>query len=259
MKIRNDKSRVIGSKAFLVAMVFTGLAALTVGTQLYFEHLDQLAAEKNLLAQAEAMKLRYDPPWFNKARFSRDAPTSFWVVANKKRPINPIDYAPAKLLTVQGIEIDQRIEPAMNDMIAAAARDGAELRVISGYRSYETQMELLDGYTARDGQKMAETFAARPGYSEHQLGTTADFDNTSGGCTLDGCFGKTAAGIWLAQNAGRFGFIQRYPEGKTDITGYIPESWHFRYVGKDLASEMKKQNIDTLEEFFGLKGGQYPN
>jgi D-alanyl-D-alanine carboxypeptidase len=93
--------------------------------------------------------------------------------------------------------------------------------------------------------------AARPGYSEHQTGLAVDFA-ARGVSTLQVSFAKTKAGIWLAANAYRYGFVLRYPSGKTAITGYSFEPWHFRYVGVEVATAMHDQNIQTLEEFYAL-------
>jgi len=238
-------------------MAYILCVGAAVGVKLYLEHLDTKIAQASAADETERLKTMYNPPWFSKTRYSTSAPTSIWVVANKKNPINPINYQPKNLVTVQGMEVDARIADDLQDLLAAAKADGLDLRIISAYRSYDMQKELFDMYTAQDGQAVAEGYSARPGYSEHQLGLAVDFDNTSGGCTLDGCFGRTAEGLWLADNAHRFGFIVRYEEGMTETTGYIPESWHFRYVGKDLAAEMSRTDTKTLEEFFNIPGGNY--
>src|SRR5690606_15597257 len=98
----------------------------------------------------------------------------------------------------------------------------------------------------------AQAQSARPGYSEHQTGLTADLVGRPAACSIQICFGDTPQGQWIAKNGWRFGFVVRYPEGKTDVTGYIYEPWHVRYVGTYLSTEMHDTGILTLEEFFGL-------
>jgi D-alanyl-D-alanine carboxypeptidase len=100
---------------------------------------------------------------------------------------------------------------------------------------------------------VAEKLSARPGHSEHQLGLAADFSAKGQGCVIMVCFGKTEAGIWLAENAHAYGFILRYPKGYRTITGFQYEPWHFRYVGVELASEMNTRGTKTLEEFWRLQ------
>ena len=92
---------------------------------------------------------------------------------------------------------------------------------------------------------------ARPGYSEHQTGLTVDLYGNEG-CQLAACFGETATGMWLRDNAYRFGYILRYHDGQQATVGYTYEPWHFRYVGVDVATAMHDQGVLNLEDFFGL-------
>ncbi len=188
------------------------------------------------------------PPGFNKSLYSIDDPTSPWVIVNKKRPL-PETYAPADLSTIAGGQLRSLAASALNDLIIAGKAAGQNLQIISSYRSFSTQSITYNGYVARDGQATADTYSARPGHSEHQTGLAVDLG--SGSCNLEICFGDTPAGKWLAANAPNYGFIIRYPNGKTQVTGYQYEPWHIRYVGKELAVEIKAKNV-TLEEFFGL-------
>ncbi|WP_427870857.1 M15 family metallopeptidase [Leucobacter luti] len=198
-----------------------------------------------------------EPPAFDKAAHSIDDPMSIWVVGNKMRPFTPVDFEPSDLVATQGVA-NQNGQPlrevaarATEQFIAGAAAAGYQVQIISAYRPYSMQVGLYNGYVARDGQAAADTYSARPGHSEHQTGLTVDLDDY-GGCYLEPCFGGTPAGQWLAANAADYGFILRYPEGKQEVTGFMPEPWHFRYVGPELAQEMKRTGITTLEEFFGL-------
>lgn len=132
-------------------------------------------------------------------------------------------------------------------MNADATALGLKLWIQSGYRSYYTQNTLYNNYVDRDGQEAADTYSARPGHSEHQTGLAFDLN------TIDDSFTYTDEGKWVNNNCYRYGFIIRYPYGKDNITGYMHESWHLRYVGVELASKLYN-NGDwiTLEEYYGI-------
>jgi len=188
---------------------------------------------------------------FDKSRYPLDQPNSIWIVVNKNRSFNPLDYAPADLVNVGGGQrIRQEAATALQQMFSAALGEGRQLQALSGYRSYATQKTVYAREVATNGQAIADTQSAKPGYSEHQTGLAIDVGG--GGCGIQDCFGNTAEGKWVAAHAHEYGYIVRYVSGKESITGYRPEPWHIRYVGRELAAEMKKQNIQTLEEFFGL-------
>lgn len=187
---------------------------------------------------------------FDKDRYPLDKPDSLWVVVNKRRPL-PADFVPPQLTSVGGTELQVEAAKALEGLLKASAQAQVPLRVISGYRSYDTQQSLYNSYTQTDSPAEVDTYSARPGYSEHQTGLAADLGNGSGRCDLEICFASTPGGAWLAANAHTYGFTIRYPEGKTEITGYQYEPWHLRYVGVDLANELRASS-KTMEEFFGL-------
>ncbi len=197
-------------------------------------------------------------PTFDRAARSVDDPASLWVVSNKLRPLDPLDYAPADIVRVQVPHTNEpflRAEAAaaVEAMFAAAeAEAGLRLQSLSTYRSYSTQVRVYTDIVATRGQDYANRRSARPGHSEHQTGLAVDIGSVPAACSLDPCFGDTAHGQWLAANAWRFGFLLRYPEGLTPITGFDYEPWHYRYVGPELAAELHETGIRTLEEFFGL-------
>lgn len=132
----------------------------------------------------------------------------------------------------------------------SAREDGITLRIRSAYRSYSTQEGLFNDYASRHGEEEANRFSARPGQSEHQLGTTVDFGGTDVDLTAD--YAKTEQGRWLAEHAHRFGFALSYPEGKEHITGYIYEPWHYRYIGVEAAHAWKDSGL-TLKEYLAAK------
>ncbi len=182
---------------------------------------------------------------------------SIWVVSNKLRPLQPLGFAPTDLVMPEGVEneftqpLREPAARAAEAFIAGAADAGLDVRIISAYRDYATQVSLYDSYVARDGQEAADTYSARPGFSEHQTGLVIDLDD-HGDCYLSACFGDTPAGVWLAEHAAEYGFLVRYPDGKQEVTGFMPEPWHFRFVGPDLAQHLRDTGVTTLEEFFGL-------
>ncbi len=187
---------------------------------------------------------------FDKSRYSLDDPSSPWLIVNKKRPFDA-GFTPENLTNIGNSSMQEEAANAAKELIAAAKAHGVDYRVISAYRSYATQQSVYNNYVKTDGQANADTYSARPGHSEHQTGLAADLGNISGTCDLDSCFATTEGGTWLAGHAHEFGFIIRYPEDKTTITGYQYEPWHIRYVGKDLAEELHRAG-QTMEEFFNL-------
>lgn len=131
---------------------------------------------------------------------------------------------------------------------AAKQEKSLVLLARSGYRSYQTQEELYQRYVKEYGQEKADYFSARPGHSEHQTGLAIDVTANSVNGQLTTEFGKTAEGIWLKENAHRFGYIIRYLEGRESETGYQYEPWHIRYVGEEAATKIYENNL-ILEEY----------
>lgn len=179
------------------------------------------------------------------------------VVVNKKYSL-PIDYKPSDLVvpdvsfSYSGVlEQSYMRAPAakqMEKMFAAAKKEGVTLNAVSGFRSGARQKVLYNNYVARDGKAAADQYSARPGHSEHQTGLTFDISAPSVGNGLTAALGDTKEGKWIANNAAKFGFIVRYDRGFQSRTGYTYEPWHIRYVGVDVATQIKN-NGQTLEEY----------
>ncbi len=178
------------------------------------------------------------------------------ILINKQHPV-PDDYE-VELATIKdGMECDARILPFLLEMFQAAKEEeGIELIVCSPYRDYERQEYLFnskinsfmaEGFSYLDAYKLASVIVTVPGASEHQLGLAIDIISSTY-WQLEVGFADTDAGIWLAENSYRFGFILRYPLGSEHITGVQFEPWHFRYVGVTAATMITEQGI-TLEEF----------
>ena len=133
------------------------------------------------------------------------------------------------------------------NMQADAKALGLNIYIASGYRPYVSQNKIYNNYIKRDGKKAADTYSARPGYSEHQSSYAFDLNS------INDSFAKTDEGKWVNNNAYLYGFIIRFPKGKSDYTGYKYESWHLRYVGYELAKKLYNDgNWLSLEEYFGV-------
>lgn len=137
------------------------------------------------------------------------------------------------------------------EMSLDAKKDSIYLNAFSTYRSYQYQDQLYSRYVSRDGQEKADIYSARPGFSEHQTGLGFDIGGTDASAYASTRFNNTKEAKWLYENAHKYGFILRYIEGKEPITGYMHESWHYRYVGTEWSTKIHESGL-TLEEYFGL-------
>lgn len=163
------------------------------------------------------------------------------LIANKTYSL-PSSYGSG--LTSETKDAFSKMEAAFNK---EKEDSGRWLWIASGYRSYWDQKSIYNNYVSRDGQANADTYSARPGYSEHQTGLAFDLNS------IDDSFTNTPEGKWVHDNCYRFGLILRYPKGKESITGYMHESWHMRYVGVELATKLYNGgDWITLEEYYGI-------
>lgn len=191
---------------------------------------------------------------------SSAGPESIAVMVNKEYGL-PDNYKPADLVypdvrftfkeKIEKRMMRKEAAEALEKMFAGAEEDGIYLAGVSAYRSKETQTRLFNRYVEKDGEELARTYSAVPGYSEHQTGLAIDVSGSDGKCAAESCFGGTKEAEWLAQHAPEYGFIIRFPEGKQDITGYKYEPWHIRYIGKDIATYIADKGI-TLEEYYDV-------
>ncbi|MAU33859.1 D-alanyl-D-alanine carboxypeptidase [Candidatus Saccharibacteria bacterium] len=184
-----------------------------------------------------------------------DDPASTLVLVNKKHCLQPLTYAPDELVTVYGALLTSDAAKAFAQLYEAARAAGQPITVTSSYRSFQDQVVTYQYWVGVSGYDGADTYSARPGYSEHQTGLAVDLASPDG-CVLS-CFGATSQYTWLQANAATYGFIQRYHSGDEATTGYSAEEWHYRYVGREVALDMKDKGIDTLEEYWNLPGGYY--
>ena len=207
-----------------------------------------------LLAGTAVLKA---PAWIQQFRDTLAAATAdygetvggipwYLLLVNSTHPL-PDDWeAPALIEMPGGETVDARIYEPLSQMLADAADEGLEPFVASGFRTRAEQQGFMDekineyrsqGYGESEARALAEDWVALPGTSEHELGLAVDIN----GASYD-------LYIWLQQNSWRYGFIQRYPEDKTDITGISHEPWHYRYVGKEAAKEIYESGL-CLEEY----------
>ena len=157
------------------------------------------------------------------------------LIVNKTYSL-PADYDPG---------VSQVALNAFNEMAEAAAADGISLWINSGYRSYQEQEELYNGYASERGTEAADEVSSRPGHSEHQTGLAFDVNDTSFS------FENSPEADWLNAHCAEYGFIIRFPEGKDKYTGYTYEPWHIRYLGTKLAKEVTESGL-CLEEYLDI-------
>ncbi|MBR6472680.1 MAG: M15 family metallopeptidase [Firmicutes bacterium] len=177
----------------------------------------------------------------------------------------PSDYYPndmvsiaSKYMTYSNAKMKEVAYKAFKKMYKAAAEKGLNFKICSAYRTYSTQRSLFNNYINSRGYKTAFVLSAYPGRSEHHSGLAIDLLTGRNGWSLTNSFANTKEGKWIKKHCAEYGFIIRYPDGKTDITGYGYESWHLRYVGKTAAKEIMSEGL-TLEEYLdklppGYKG-----
>ena len=169
------------------------------------------------------------------------------IIANKTYSL-PSNFVPNNLVTINGyIRVINYVKDAYNELKSDSSVLGLNIYASSGYRSYSDQKYIYDNYVRMDGMVKADTYSARAGYSEHQTGLAIDLN------TVDMSFDGTGESNWLKDNCWKYGFIIRYPKDKENITGYMYEPWHIRYVGKELARVLYNNgNWLSLEEYYGI-------
>lgn len=191
----------------------------------------------------------------------KDEDPTITALVNKQYSLGE-DYAPEDLVTVdvptvlENPEVKQLRKvaaEALKEMFDEAMDSDISLHARSGYRSYQTQVQLFKNYAEAHGEDAANRYSAKPGQSEHQTGLVMDVTSESVNFQLEESFGETEEGKWLSEHAHEFGFIIRYPEGKEDVTGYIYEPWHIRYLGIDMATKVYESGL-TYEEYLEEEG-----
>lgn len=195
------------------------------------------------------VELNLDIPFYN-TNYKTNLEDEYLIITNKYYKLSK-DYEPNDLVNINNAytagksrTIRKKVNTEFEKMAKTMISQGMTVNVISAYRSYSTQNQLYNNYAARDGKKKADTYSARPGHSEHQTGLALDLNSIS-----NNSFVYTKEYKWLKDNAHKYGFILRYPSDKVYITGYMFESWHYRYVGVDVAKYIYENKI-TFEEYY---------
>lgn len=176
---------------------------------------------------------------------------SLYILIDKTHPVSS-DYVPANLThlvknnyyTISRNDLSLRpdVEKALVEMSKAAQADGITLLVSSTYRSYDYQKKVYAKWVAIDGQEEADRESARPGTSQHQMGSAIDFG------TIDDSFAETRMCKWLDANSEKYGWSLSFPQGYEDVTGYRWECWHFRYIGVE-ACKFQKKWFGNIQQF----------
>ena len=174
---------------------------------------------------------------------SVDLSKGILILVNKYNKLDS-NYVPEDLVYIaDGGRMVKEAYEAFKKMVDAAKEDNIRLWSVSPYRDYDLQDWLYENYASRDGYAEADTYSARPGFSEHQTGLAVDINST------DDSFAYTKEAKWLAENSYKYGFILRYPKGKEYLTGYQYEPWHYRYVGEEVSKDIYEKDI-TFEEYY---------
>lgn len=263
-QIKSNRPLIISTAIFIVAVVFAvtlGLVITGCETNNYstddHEYKTDISSVKSVLNTKNKLYTK--------------------TLVNKKNPVGET-YVPENLIDVDtdytlygtGVKLDENVAKAAIALLEEMKADGIEdCFITSGYRDYAYQQKLFDNYmyaefesdktlTEEQRKQKVLEYCAAPGSSEHQTGLCVDFMTTSMSDLVNYAsesqkggrvgFAETEAFEWLKENAHKFGFILRYPEDKTETTGYAYESWHYRFVGVDAATKMYKSG-ETLEEW----------
>lgn len=196
------------------------------------------------------VNLNLDLPFYTNTKEAKLTNT-FYTLVNKYNYLRE-DFVPNNLVELEapyareGIYLVKSARDKFYELVKKASEEGLTIRAVSAYRGYTYQKRLYDKYVENDGVSKADTYSARPGFSDHQTGLVVDVDNSIN--SFEG-FTNTKEYQWMLANSYKYGFILRYPEGKEAITGYQFESWHYRFVGVKLAKKIKASNL-TFDEYF---------
>ena len=246
--------------------VVTGLAVAIAGTLLVraFWRADPASAPRRGPSPTPSVAASIAPPCRFADRPARPRGYEEWAVTLVDPELRLLPgYEPPDLVsaTGAGFPTDVPVREVMLDDLRALRRaaeaEDVHLDVTFGYRSYRLQELLFAEWSERRGERRALATVARAGHSEHQLGTALDF-TTAGTGPPDPGWGNTREGAWLAEHAGRFGYVISYPKGKRAITCYAPEPWHVRYVGREHAAHLHENGLTLREYLWCLREPEGP-
>lgn len=203
----------------------------------------------NLTLLIEKINTNRDYPFYTNTQASnidlRDL-----ILVNKYYALSE-DFSPTDLVSVSpygNVKLSRNAAEAFIELCKQAKEDGYTIIGISGYRSYQTQKNLYNRYLQKDPQKVVDTYSAKAGHSEHQTGLAIDVSSNNPDMLT---FEMSSSFIWMKENAHQFGYILRYLKGKEDITGYKYEPWHYRFVGKEIATLLHQTGM-TYDEYVAI-------
>lgn len=220
------------------------------------ENLDRYIAykERNKELSSEQVVLEVniglDKEYYTNVKPAANLNTNY-ILVNKYNSLDK-DYVPNDLknldskYSIEGMKMVGYAKDAFEEMSKDALKENMHIIAMSTYRSYSYQVNLYNKYVQQDGVEKANKYSGKAGFSEHQTGLAADVYN---GKTSYTSFEKTKEFKWMQENAHKYGFILRFPKDKEKETGYIYESWHYRYVGKEIAEYIHNNNI-SYEEYY---------
>ena len=217
----------------------------------YLAYMNKNKIMTNLSDVVALVNVGADNPWYENIQ-EADTSKEYAILVNKFYRLSE-EYVPDDLISVsnlyayEGHQIREEALIHFIDMFEEAREEGLKFVINSSYRSYDSQKQTYDNAEKYNGKEYADNYAAHPGHSEHQSGLAIDIAKY--GSNVD--FSTTDEHAWLINNAHRFGFILRYPQDKEYITGYKYEAWHFRYVGVEIATIIKQENI-TFDEYYAF-------
>ena len=239
----------------LVSLLYFSCTRTSTKSDIQVSAATEVNAEMNTETPEEFFNLplsaRENPQKFQTlAEAMLKMPPTFLFLVDKNHAL-PEDFIPADIVNLDdypslrtgrdGLKLERQAAEALTVMSEAAEKDGVRLVISSAYRSYDYQKALFQRYAERDGEEAASRYSAKPGTSQHQLGTTVDLGSISDS------FAETPAGIWMNQNAGNYGWSLSYPAGYEDETGYKGESWHWRFIGT-AAVRMQKDYFQGIQQ-----------
>ena len=249
-----DLQKLIGKKKDnLLLNLMSNKYYLNKNLNAYKEYAD-LNSSKTLEDVIKDVNIRHNYAYYENT-IKTDTELEYAMLVNKYYYLTE-EYAPDDLVTIStkyswGSSGSQKVRKAAYDaylkMHDAANQEGIYLMVNSSYRDYKSQERVYNNYKTNHGEEYADKIAARPGFSEHQTGLALDIFSLN--ASTQATFKDTDAYKWLKENSYKYGFILRYPEGLEKTTGYNFESWHYRYVGEELAKKIYESNL-TFDEYY---------
>lgn len=228
-----------------IEKMFTDIGYIEKNEDLYFEYLDCYDSMREVIEAVNALRYRELYTEIQPVDMSKGD----LILVNKYHQLDE-SYVPDDLIAFDSPmgkgRLREKVYDAYKELYRAAKEDGYTLVVVSSYRSFSYQDGLYRRYLSRDTKENVDTYSARPGHSEHQTGMAIDVSLP--GVSLDD-FGSTNAAEWLKQHGADYGFIIRYPKDRIDVTGYIEEPWHIRYLGKEVAEDVLAKGM-TYDEYY---------